>query len=1049
MKFTHLHVHSHYSLLDGLPKIDELIAAAKEHNMDSLALTDHGVMYGAVEFYKKAKAAGIKSIIGEEVYVAPYGYTSKTRQEDRTRRHLTLLAKNYKGYQNLLVLTTKAHLEGFYYKPRIDRELLRSHSEGLIALSGCLNGEIPRLILQGNFENAIMLAREYQDIIGKGNFYLELQRHPNLKDQEKVNQALIEISRKTSIPVVATTDLHYLHTQDQKAQETLVSINTNKELSDDNRLSMRQCDLSFLPLQKVQELFYDIPEAIENTQKISENCNLELELGNLKLPAFSNEEGMPPHHLMVKLCEKGLVKRYPTSRDEAKKRLDFELSVIEKTHFSSYFLIVCDIVGWAKSHGITVGPGRGSAAGSLVSYLLEITDIDPLEHKLLFERFLNPDRISPPDIDIDFADARRDEVIQYAKSRYGEDHVAQIITFGTLASRAGVRDVGRALSYPYTFCDHVAKMIPFGLTLTQCLEEISEFRKLYDTDQKMRDLVDLSRQLEGVARHASTHACGVVITPTPLTDYTPLQYASADDKTVVTQYEMHSIDDLGLLKMDFLGLKNLTIIEDTVNVIKSRRGEYVDLKVIPANDTPTFELLREGKTKGIFQLESEGMRRYLKELEPTEFNDIVVMISLYRPGPMELIPTYIARKRGKEPLTYLHPKMKSTLEETYGIMIYQEQLMKIAQDLAGLTLAQADILRKAVGKKIKSLLEEQKTKLLDGMKKNGISSSVAQKIWKLIEPFDRYGFNKSHGTGYAMISYQTAYLKAHYPLEFMTALLNSRQGDTERLAPFIEEARAMGIKVLPPDINESFLNFTPVGDNTIRFGLKAIKNIGEGIIMEIIQERQAKGPFQGATELLERVKNHTLNKKVLESLIKSGALDAMDERNRLLENLDLLLRFSSQMKTLVRQGQASLFAPTFRSTIHLESADPASFERMLIWEKELLGLYISGNPLEKHRRLFEKKLLPLEKITESFANKEVVVGGSIEKVKKIITKSGNPMLFVRIKDFSAELEVTVFPSLAEENGSEFKEGNIVAIQGKIEVRQGEPTLICQKVKLLH
>lgn len=1046
--FTHLHVHSHYSLLDGLSKIDDLIGAAKKQGMDALALTDHGVMYGAIEFYKKARAAGIKPIIGEEVYIAPYGYLSKTRPEDKTRRHLILLAKNNEGYKNLVTLTTKAHLEGFYYKPRIDRELLKTYSNGLLALSGCLNGEISHLITQGNNKEALELALIYQEIFGKGNFYLELQRHPRLKNQEVVNQGLIEISKKTSIPVVASADIHYLHIGDQRAQEILVAINTKKELSDDNRLSMKECDLSFLSLENMQELFSDIPEAIENTQKIKDLCAIDLELGNLKLPTFPLDKGQEEYALLKKLCEEGLAKRYLKEIPGGRERLDYELSIIEKTHFASYFLIVWDIVRWAKMNGIVVGPGRGSAAGSFVSYLLSITNIDPLKHNLLFERFLNPDRISPPDIDIDFADTRRDEVISYTKHRYGEDRVAQIITFGTIASRGGIRDVGRVLGYPYAFCDRIAKMVPFGLSLSRCLEEVSEFRKFYDTDEKAHELIDLSKKLEGVARHASTHACGVVIAPNPLTEFTPLQYASADDKTLVTQYEMHSVEDLGLLKMDFLGLKNLTIIEDSLRIIKERGKGEVDLETLPMDDEKTFHLLKEAKTKGIFQLESEGMRRYLKELEPSEFNDIVVMISLYRPGPMELIPTYIARKKGEEPVSYLHPKMESALKETYGIMIYQEQLMKIAQDLAGLTLAQADILRKAVGKKIKSLLKEQKTKLIEGMKKNKLSESLAQKIWKLIEPFDRYGFNKSHGTGYALVSYQTAYLKAHYPVEFMIALFNSRQGDTERLAPFIEEARSMGIHVLPPDINESFVNFTPVGEDTIRFGLKAIKNIGEPILVAIIKEREGGGPFDTIPNFLHRAKHQQLNKKVLESLIKSGALDTLEERATLLENLDLLLRIGQEVRSSELKGQSSLFGPSSTLKIELKPCPPAPFEKKLSWERELLGLYVSGNPLEKHRSLFDKKLIPLTEITEEFANREIVVGGSVEAVKKITTRAGSSMLFVRIKDFTKDFEVTVFPSIVESSGNEFREGNIVAIQGRVEIRQGALSLICKKVKTL-
>ncbi|MBI3335610.1 MAG: DNA polymerase III subunit alpha [Candidatus Portnoybacteria bacterium] len=1048
MKFTHLHTHSHYSLLDGLPKIDELIFAAKRNGMDALALTDHGVMYGAIEFYKKARAAGIKPIIGQEAYVAPYGYQSRTRQEDKVRRHITLLAKNYEGYKNLLLLTTKAHLEGFYYKPRIDRELLKQYAKGLIGLSGCMNGEISRLLLQNNIDQGQKLALEYQDIFGKGNFYLELQRHPRLKDQETVNRGLQEISQNTHIPMAASADSHYLKPDDQKAQETLVAINTNKDLTDENRLSMKDCDLSFSSTEHMEALFGDVPAALENTQKIKEACNLEIPLGELKLPTFPVENADDTDTFLRSLCKKGLGRRYQKITEEIKRRLNYELSVIRKTGFASYFLTIWDIVNWAKSQGIVVGPGRGSAAGSLVSYLLNITNIDPLAHRLLFERFLNPERISPPDIDIDFADTRRDEVIQYAKKRYGDDHVAQIITFGTLASRAGIRDVGRSLGHPYVFCDRLAKMIPFGMELSQCLEEISEFRKLYDVDPKAREVIDLSRKLEGVARHASTHACGLVITPEVLTAYTPLQYASQDDRTIVTQYEMHSIEDLGLLKMDFLGLKNLTIIEDTLTIVKERVNEKLDIESIPPDDKKTFELLREAHTKGVFQLESEGMQRSLKELEPSEFNDIVAMISLYRPGPMELIPAYIARKKGIQPVSYLHPKMEPALKSTYGIMIYQEQLMQIAQDLAGLSLAQADILRKAVGKKIRSLLEEQKTKLIEGMKKNGIPAGIADEVWKLIEPFDRYGFNLSHACGYALVSYQTAYLKAHYPLEFMTALLNSRQGDVERLAPFIEEARRMGIRVLPPDINESLVNFTPVGENTIRFGLKAIKNVGGAVIMLVIEERLENGPFRSIMEFLERVRMQSLNKKLLESLIKSGAFDSLNQRNTLLENLDLILRMSQEMKAYSKRQQSSLFGTALSPTLQLKKASPATLQQHLAWEKEFLGLYISGDPLEKHRALFEQKFTPLAHLDAKFSNREVLMGGSIEAVKRIITRNGTPMLFVKVKDHTRTVEVTLFPRTVEEYGNMFREGNILAIQGRVEMREGALTIICKKAKPL-
>jgi len=1017
--------------------------------MTALALTDHGVLYGAIEFYKKSKAAGIKPIIGQEVYIAPFGMANKSRPEDRVRRHLILLAKNKEGYENLLTLTTKAHLEGFYYKPRIDKELLRKHAKGLIGLSACLNGEIARFVTNGNKEEAHRAVLEYQDIFGKGNFYLEVQRHPQLPQQENVNKFLKKISLQTGIGLVATADLHYLKKEDKKAQEILVAINTNKDLGDESRMSMGACDLSFLSTKEVINLFSDMPEAVENTQRIADSIDLDLELGVLKFPHFPLEGDH--YKYLFDLCKKGLTRRFPEKirQEEARERALFELDVIKKTGFTDYFLIVWDIVNWAKTQGIVVGPGRGSAAGSLVSYLLGVTDVDPLRYNLLFERFLNPERISPPDIDLDFADTRRDEVIEYTKMRYGKDRVAQIITFGTLASRGGIRDVGRTLGYPYSYCDHIAKLIPFGHNLTDALHEVPELKKLFDTDPKAKELIDLSLQLEGVARHASTHACGIVITPEPLTHYTALQYASQDDKTVVTQYEMHAVEDLGLLKMDFLGLKNLTIIEDTMTILKKRGVDTPPLDEIPLDDEKTFALLREGKTKGIFQLEGEGMQRYLKELEPSNFNDIMVMIALYRPGPMELIPNYIARKKGREKVTYLHPKMAQALQDTYGIMIYQEQLMQIARDLAGISLAQADILRKAVGKKIKSLLDEQKIKLIEGMKKNGISAHIAEKIWKLFEPFDRYGFNRSHACGYAMVSYQTAYLKANFPLEFMSALLNSRQTDVDRIAFFVEESKSMGIQVLPPDVNESLKNFTAIGENTIRFGLKAIKNVGEAIIESIISERKANGPFNDIIDFVSRIKERAMNRKVFESLIKSGVFDSLGERNIFLFNIGSLLRIGQEFRASQTSLQGSLFGNTRRPSLQLQKTAMADIQQKLIWEKELLGLYVSGNPLDKHRHLFEKKLLPMNKINEGLINRTIFVGGTIEEIKKIITKKGDSMMFLRVKDFFDSLDVTIFPSLIEQNSDGWKEGAVAVIQGKVDKRNGALQLICERIKILH
>ncbi|MBI4359026.1 MAG: DNA polymerase III subunit alpha [Candidatus Nealsonbacteria bacterium] len=741
-KFTHLHVHSQYSLLDGLPKIPQLLDRAKELGMDSLALTDHGVLYGAVEFYKEALKRDIKPILGAELYLAAEKMTDRRPNIDDKRYHLVLLVKDEPGYQNLIKLITKAHLEGFYYKPRIDEELLRKHSQGLIGLSACLQGRIPRLIMAKKMKEAEETALRFQEIFGAGNFYLELQHHQSIKEQATLNQALIGLARKTGLPLVATQDMHYLRPEDAEAQDILMLINTGADPNDPERLTMKQDDFSMTTAEQMEEYFQEVPEAIKNTQKISQACNFKLELGKTKLPAFDVPDSKTPDQYLRELVLEKAPKRYPKLSQNVSERIEYELSVIEKTGFASYFLIVQDLVAWAKENRIVVGPGRGSAAGSIISYILGITSVDPIKYNLLFERFLNPERISFPDIDLDFADRRRDEVINYVAEKYGRDRVAQIITFGTMAARAAVRDVGRALGYQYGYCDQLAKMIPFGFTLEETLKKVKEFRDLYEQDVQAKKLVDLAKKLEGVARHASTHACGVVISAEPLENIVPLQHPTQDDQNIVTQYEMHSIEDLGLLKMDFLGLKNLTIIEDTLARIYVIHGQSIDIENIPLDNKDVYKTLREGRTAGIFQLEGQGMTRYLTELKPTEFEDIVAMITLFRPGPMEFIPSFIKRKHGKEKIEYLHPKLKPILENTYGICIYQEQLLQIARDLAGFSYGQADVLRKAVGKKIKSLLNEQREKLIEGMKNNNISDKIAQEIWEWILPFAQYGFNR-------------------------------------------------------------------------------------------------------------------------------------------------------------------------------------------------------------------------------------------------------------------------------------------------------------------
>ncbi len=1426
MKFTHLHVHSHYSLLDGLPKIDELLDYVKELGMDSVALTDHGVLYGAVEFYKKAKEKGIKPIIGCEVYLAYEKMEQKRPNIDDKRYHFVLLVKNEEGYKNLVKLVTKAHLEGFYYKPRVDENLLAKHSKGLIALSACLAGKIPRLILAKKYEEAEKLALRYQEIFGEDNFYLEIQHHPHNKEQKTVNEVLISISKKYGIPLVATNDTHYLRPEDAEAQDILMLINTGADPNDPERLTIKADDFSLRTPKEMEETFKDVPEAIENTEKIAASCNFEFELGKTKLPQFEVPDDKTPDEYIKDLCSQGLKSRFGSKPNkEILDRLNYELSIIKQTGFASYFLIVQDFVNWAKEKRIVVGPGRGSAPGSLVSYLLNITTVDPIKNNLLFERFLNPERISMPDIDLDFTDRRRDEVIDYVAQKYGREKVAQIITFGTMAARAAIRDVGRALVYTYSYCDRIAKMIPFGFTLDETFKKVSEFREIYETDEQAKKLIDLAKKLEGVARHASTHACGVVIGNLPLSNVIPLQRPSQDDENIVTQYEMHSIEDLGLLKMDFLGLKNLTIIEDTLSrIYVLRGGKKINIEDIPLDDKETFKLLRKANSTGVFQLEclsgdtiisnttikklsqkkhkkvlesvyldegkvhknqiinivesgkkelyaliaennwhiktskdhyfltengwkkledikrgekilmktqakhlvyntcrvcgkqisgqkegksnfcyrcsagfyknpskkksrekirearirfyqqggkpwnygvtienneiwketakkiskalsgrsleelwgkekaekfkkahskrmrgennpmfgkpsphrkggfredlghyvrssweadfarilkfynleykyepktfeltrsngkiihytpdfyvrskntfyeikgwfhdldkekiklfkgqypqynfvlisatkfaefalkykdlvawecpripiknsfqflkvkqikysgrektydimmkspgnnfvangflvhnSDGMKRYLKQLKPTEFEDIVAMVALYRPGPMQFIPEYIARKHKRKEIEYLHPKLKPILEKTQGICIFQEQLMQIAQQLAGFSLAEADVLRKAVGKKIESLLHSQEEKFIQGMIKNKIEKEIAQKIWQWILPFAQYGFNRSHSTAYATIAYQTAYLKAHFPVEFMASLLTSEKTDVERIAILIEDCKKMRIEVLPPNINESLKNFTVVPkENKIRFGLLAIKNVGENVIDIIVEEIKNNGTFKDIEDFIQRINSKDLNKKSMESLIKTGAFDLFTERNQPLHNLEKLLEWARETQKTKMNGQKGLFdGDSSNNHIKLVPVALATNFEKLSWERELLGLYVSSHPLEDFRGIFEKKTLSLVKIKNTWINQRIKVGGIISGIKKIITKAGKPMLFVKLEDLTDKVEVVVFPGIIERNPTAFQENKIVFISGRVDNRDNIPKIIAEEVE---
>jgi DNA polymerase-3 subunit alpha len=1064
MKFTHLHVHSHYSLLDGLSKIDQLLDYAKELGMEALALTDHGVLYGAVEFFKKAKKAGIKPIIGSEIYLAYERMHQKRPHIDDQRYHLVLLVKNETGYRNLVKLITKAHLEGFYYKPRVDEELLFENCQGLIALSACLQGKIPRLIVANKFDEAQILAQKYQYYFGKDNFYLELQDHPNIPEQRKVNKALIEISKKYKIPLVATNDSHYLRPEDAKAQDILMLINTGSKPDDPERLTMLQDDFSLRSQEEMINSFKEIPEAIENTQKIADQCRFEFNLQKTRLPHFPLPENQTPDEYLKELCLKGLQEKRMKLKGEIKQRLEYELETIKKTGFAPYFLIVADLASWAKKQKIIVGPGRGSVGGSLVAYLCGITNINPLKYNLLFERFLNPERISMPDIDLDFTDTRRDEVIEYVAQKYGRDRVAQIITFGTMAARAVIRDVGRVLGYSYSFCDKIAKLIPFGFTLDEALSKIEELRQLYINEEKVQKLIDFSKKLEGVARHASTHACGVVISPEPLITLVPLQHPTQDDKAIVTQYEMHSIEDLGLLKMDFLGLKNLTIIENTVKLVEKTQDKMIDIEKIPYDDKKTYKLLQNGETTCVFQLESSGMKRWLRQLKPSKFEDIVTILALYRPGPMQFIPEYVERKRGKKKAEYLHPKLKPILESTYGFPVFQEQIMQIAQTIAGFTLSEADILRKAIGKKIASLLKEQKEKFINGATKQGLKEEIAEKIWSWFLPFARYGFNKSHSTGYAMVAYQTAYLKAHFPVEFMASVLASEKQDVERIAFLLEECKRMGIEVLPPDVNESFENFTVIDKNKIRFGLLAIKNVGHNLVKAIVKERKENGKYQSIADFITRIDCKDLNKKSMEALIKAGAFDKLEERNKLLKNLDRLLSYARQTQKTKMNGQRGLFdGLQTKSGIFLEPAKEATLQEKLIWEKELLGLYVSGHPLKPLEKILTKKTVPIAKIRQELSKEggssfpfvkkiapgtKIRIAGLINKIKRIITRNGKPMLFLEIEDLSEKIETIVFPGVIEKNPTALQENKIVFISGRVDMADETPKIIAEEIEEL-
>ena len=1060
MQFTHLHVHSHYSLLTALPKLEELLAQAKEYKMTSLALTDTSALYGAVEFYMKAKEVGIKPIFGAEIFVCENLHSKNNTAEDRRRHQLVLLVKNETGYKNLMKIISIAQLDGFYYKARADKKLLRQYHEGLIALSGSLQGEVPSEVIYGNQERAQMVALEYEEIFGKGNFYLELGPNFDYENQMIANQGLIQIHRETNIPLVATSDVHYVKKEHAEIQDILLCIRDNKKITDKERLSMMALDLSMRSGEEMTQIFKDFPEAISNTQVIADACNFTIHLGENHLPSFPLPEGKTADTFLRELCEIGLTKRYEGQiiTEEQRTRMDYELGVIEKTGFASYFLIVQDFVNWAKENGVVVGPGRGSAAGSFVAYLTGITDLDPIKYILLFERFLNPERISMPDIDMDFADNRRDDVLNYVREKYGNDHVAQIITFGTMAARAAIRDVGRALGFPYEICDKTSKMIPMFTSITKALAEVPEFQKWYKENADAKKLIDAAMKVEGLVRHASMHACGVVITKDPVTEYTPLQRVSGTRVGVVTQYanstKCAAVEKIGLLKMDFLGLRNLTIIQNALRIIRKTRNEIINIEKIPIDDELTFKLLQDAHTTGVFQLESSGMKRYLKQLKPTIFEDIIAMVALYRPGPMDYIPDFIGGKHGTKKIEYLHPSLEPILQNTYGVAVYQEQLMQIARELAGFSYGEADVLRKAVGKKILALVVEQREKFIDGCIKNRVQKKVAEKVFSFIEPFAGYGFNRSHAACYALIGYETAYLKAHYPAEFMAALLTSDQDNIERIAIEVREAKEIGIEVLPPHINESFGEFAVVRNDEdinskrVRFGLNAIKNVGTVVAEEIVLERKRGGKYTSLENFVERVKTKDLNKKSLEALIKVGALEGFGEKNQLLESIEAILQYGKNLKTIAETHSSSLFGEMTMetSTIKLSPTFIATKKMTQSWEKELLGLYVSDHPVSAFEAYFKKTTTPLRDLEKKEDESRVRIGGVITDVRKILTKRQQTMYFVGLEDTTGRVEILVFGKTADRTGDSWITEDIVIVDARVSQKDGALKCIAESVE---
>ncbi|MEW5757935.1 MAG: DNA polymerase III subunit alpha [Candidatus Omnitrophota bacterium] len=1058
MSFVHLHVHTQFSLLDGACRLKDLFKKAQDFKMPALAITDHGNMFGAIDFYLEAKNFNIKPIIGCEIYIAPGSRFDKklsasksgnTREE--ASYHFILLAKNEAGYKNLMKLVSIGYLEGFYYKPRIDKEILSAHSNGLIGLSACLKGEIPQALQFDNFNDALKIADDFSAIFGKGNFYLELQEN-GIREQKKVNIDLLKIAKKLSLPVVATNDVHYITRETAKAHDALLCVQTQNVLSNSNRLKLETDEFYFKSAEEMKNLFKDYPqEIISNTLTIAESCNLKLDFSETHLPKFEQDQFSSNEEFLKDLCLKGLTKRFDKITPQIKERLDYELEVINKTGFISYFLIVWDFVNYAKNNNISVGPGRGSASGSLVSYLLNITDIDPLKYGLLFERFLNPQRITMPDIDIDFCYERRQEVINYVTKKYGQENVAQIITFGTMQARAAVRDVGRVMGLSYADVDKIAKMIPPdpGIDLSTAIKSEPELENIQKNDPNINQLIETALALEGLNRHASVHAAGVLIADKALTEYTPL-YKTSDDQ-ITTGYSMGILEKIGLLKVDFLGLRTLTVIEKTLKIIEQTKNKKISINDIPLDDKKTFRLLASAETYGVFQLESSGMRDLLKKLNPDRFEDLISLLALYRPGPIGsgMLDDFMQRKHGKIPIKYDHPKLEPILKDTYGIIIFQEQVMRIASELAGFSLAQADLLRRAMGKKIPEVMEKQRIDFVKGCHKNTIGEKLANKIFDLMEYFSGYGFNLSHSAAYAMISYRTAYLKANYLVEFMAALLNSEKNNTDKIVEYVSEASRLNINVLPPDINESFSDFTVINEKTIRFGLLAIKNTGEGAIESIVKARD-DGKFKTLEDLSQRIDLRLANKKVLESLIKSGACDSFGlYRAQLMMILEEVLAKSQRLNRERDKGQLSLFDFNI-DVVKTPNVQEWPSQQLLAFEKDFLGFYISDHPLNSYSSTIKKFSTPqINKLPQLKDGQDIRIIGLISKIKHTLTRAkSEKMAIIRIEDLSGNVEVLVFPKTFNKTQNNLGANNIVVASGKLNLKEDSPKIIADDIVLL-